>query len=652
MCGSSQLICETGSDGNTSPGHREGPLLTHWTKAAGCRAGMIIRTSLRAVIAGTALMLVFSACATEPVPEAGSSTITDAPAPNASSALPATASVSTVPSTPPTTAPVSTVPSASPTTAPTATVLSARPTHTPTPTALSAQPTHTPTPTVHSTKATDASSATYLNAELGYSIELDPGWEVTTADSSLRVAVISRPNSTALLGISVVGLPTSDSLENFALRTRRFEEELAIEQARYSFAIESSSLQNREGRAVYLIASRSQATSDSCVVWRITLLSIPSFHPGSPYGYILNSSICEDDLNREQDTESLSKMMYSFKEYVPKDTSILRPQMTSVPDVPPSIPSTVRDTSTIRYRTKYTNDNYGYSIRLPAGWSFNEKDMDDSVHFFSNQQGGLLMVKALGVKASDSLLHFAERYRRQAEERAVERFSPLFKVITFKEETEEDLKFYLLEYRWKITMESDVQRRLEAFVMPSRHTQRAYGFTIRTYISEDNGHLDTQVQETLAIMRSFRWHEPSAPAGGQTETIVKTSTPTALGVTTNSIQSAFEELGFVFQSSPLHDGTPRVIGKQIDDATLVEVVGPPNRPTQATTMFTLSEDEVPYVVVFMQLVVPTWTEGINWVAEKLAAAIDAKQTTTRGNLSIRLSAIAEMGIFTLTVEAK
>ena len=345
-------------------------------------------------------------------------------------------------------------------------------------------------------------------------------------------------------------------------------------------------------------------------------------------------------------------MMYSFKEYVPKDTSILRPQMTSVPDVPPSIPSTVRDTSTIRYRTKYTNDNYGYSIRLPAGWSFNEKDMDDLVHFFSNEQGGLLTVKALGVKASDSLLHFAERYRRQAEERAVERFSPLFKVITFKEETEEDLKFYLLEYRWKITMESDVQRRLEAFVMPSRHTERAYGFTIRTYISEDNGHLDTQVQETLAIMRSFRWHEPSAPAGGQTETIVSTSTPTALGVTTNSIQSAFEELGFVFQSSPLHDGTPRVIGKQIDDATLVEVVGPPNRPTQTTTMFTLSEDEVPYVVVFMQLVVPTWTEGINWVAEKIAAAIDAEQTTTRGNLSIRLSAIAEMGIFTLTVEAK
>ena len=639
---------------------------------------MRIGTSLRAVIAGTTLMLVFAACATEAVPEAGSSTPTDAPAPTASSAPPTAASVSTVPSASPTTAPTATAlsahpthtptptsysakaidapaptaPSAPPTIASASTVPSASPTTAPTVTALSARPTHTPTPTSYSAKPTDASSATYLNAELGYSIELDPGWEVTTADSSLRAAVISRPNSTALLGISVVGLPTSDSLENFALRTRRFEQEQAIEQARYSFAIESSLLQSREGRAVYLITSRSQATSDSCGYLEVTLLSIPSFHPGSPYGYKLTGSICEDDLNVEQDTESLSKMMYSFKEYVPKDTSLLRPQMTSVPDVPPSVPSTVRDTSTIRYGTKYTNDNYGYSIRLPAGWSFNEKDMDDTVHFFSNQQGGLLTVKALGVKASDSLLHFAERYRRQAEERAIERFSPLFKVITFKEQTEEDLKFYLLEYRWKITMASDVQRRLEVFVMPSRHTQRAYGFTIRTYISEDNGHLDTQVQETLAIMRSFRWHEPSAAASGQTETIVSTSRPTALGVTTNSIQSAFEEIGFVFQSSPLHDGTPRVIGQQVDDTTLVEVVGPPNRPTQATTMFTLSEDEVPYVIVFMQLVVPTWTEGINWIAEKLAAAIDAEQTTTRGNLSIRLSAIAEMGIFTLTVEAK
>ena len=210
---------------------------------------MRIGTSLRAVIAGTTLMLVFAACATEAVPEAGSSTPTDAPAPTASSAPPTTASVSTVPSASPTTAPTATAlsahpthtptptsysakatdapaptaPSAPPTIASASTVPSASPTTAPTATALSAHPTHTPTPTSYSAKATDASSATYLNAELGYSIELDPGWEVTTADSSLRAAVISRPNSTAFLFISVVGLPTSDSLEQFALRTRRFK---------------------------------------------------------------------------------------------------------------------------------------------------------------------------------------------------------------------------------------------------------------------------------------------------------------------------------------------------------------------------------------------------------------------------------------------
>ncbi len=126
-----------------------------------------------------------------------------------------------------------------------------------------------------------------------------------------------------------------------------------------------------------------------------------------------------------------------------------------------------------------------------------------------------------------------------------------------------------------------------------------------------------------------------------------TATPTplpGLDVTRASFLSMYEDdLGFDCQSAPLNDGRERVICESPHgnlDA-LVEVIGPENNITSAHTIV-IDPQKVVFTSffhlrIFIQLAVPEWEGGTDWIADNMQSAIDGDEPRARhGNASIEM----------------
>jgi len=182
-----------------------------------------------------------------------------------------------------------------------------------------------------------------------------------------------------------------------------------------------------------------------------------------------------------------------------------------------------------------------------------------------------------------------------------------------------------------------------------------------------------------------------APAIAKTETIsmptetvtpVETSTPRAPGtavptatilaqptsvaginVTRAAIQSVFEkpEIGFKFEEVTDVRGQPRVMGEAKNGLAYIELIGSPENLKSASIMIGLPSDapdvlieNTAYMLGLLTLAAPDWEEGSDWLTASLATAAEegGKVETVHGNLRIALILIKEMGIVTLTIEAR
>ena len=127
-------------------------------------------------------------------------------------------------------------------------------------------------------------------------------------------------------------------------------------------------------------------------------------------------------------------------------------------------------------------------------------------------------------------------------------------------------------------------------------------------------------------------------------TAIPQSSPGArgLGVSRSSIQSVYEQraLGFVFESSPLRDGTPRSLGSD-SEGTIIELIGPDRDITKAYMSSIVVGDRTLNGLVllgtFMESVIPAWEEGILWPGEYAEAAImEGVQQTRYGDIQVKL----------------
>ena len=98
------------------------------------------------------------------------------------------------------------------------------------------------------------------------------------------------------------------------------------------------------------------------------------------------------------------------------------------------------------------------------------------------------------------------------------------------------------------------------------------------------------------------------------------STPRGLGITRAAIQAPLEEMGFVFEYSPLQDGRHRMLSSDTSQGIpILEIIGPAHDVTSVGMMWVVMPDKGTNVVTMMiasavvTLAVPSYTDRIEWV---------------------------------------
>ncbi|MEO0535325.1 MAG: hypothetical protein AAF215_15820 [Cyanobacteria bacterium P01_A01_bin.123] len=124
------------------------------------------------------------------------------------------------------------------------------------------------------------------------------------------------------------------------------------------------------------------------------------------------------------------------------------------------------------------------------------------------------------------------------------------------------------------------------------------------------------------------------------------------------------EVGFTFESSPLNDGTPRLLGHSPDGLAMIELYGTGNNITEATltTFITqgMSDSQTAllavYKVAFLNAIAPGY-EWDAWISESLLALSNAdggEKRTNAGDIvaSIALKDISGVAVIFVSVEPK
>ena len=118
----------------------------------------------------------------------------------------------------------------------------------------------------------------------------------------------------------------------------------------------------------------------------------------------------------------------------------------------------------------------------------------------------------------------------------------------------------------------------------------------------------------------------------------------------------FEDLfsGLKFESAPLNNGKDRWMATS--EVHIVEVIGPARSLEQASIFVGLEDVTAALIVigVFLDLVAPNWSDGIEWVGEHAMEAADRAITTRHGSLQfkMKIQMMDEWELLSLEVSGK
>ena len=116
---------------------------------------------------------------------------------------------------------------------------------------------------------------------------------------------------------------------------------------------------------------------------------------------------------------------------------------------------------------------------------------------------------------------------------------------------------------------------------------------------------------------------------------------TALGIDRQSVTDTFMEtfedpaVAFMFVDAPLPDGTPRMLGRNPQDA-LIQLIGPPHNLTKASVSVDLVSDETVntingLVMALLIFSITSWQDSANWLTEATLRIYDERIVTTKYN---------------------
>lgn len=112
-----------------------------------------------------------------------------------------------------------------------------------------------------------------------------------------------------------------------------------------------------------------------------------------------------------------------------------------------------------------------------------------------------------------------------------------------------------------------------------------------------------------------------------------------IGISRTSVQTSFEEIGFVFGEIPDVNGQPAVQGTYAGGKYQLTLVGPENEITRAILQVATSDAETAalLLIYFFVVVVPDYSdEAISWITENLGSTIPqtGKAETDLGDVHI------------------
>ena len=151
---------------------------------------------------------------------------------------------------------------------------------------------HLPTPT-------PASWTTYRNDKYDYGIDIAPGWrlEEETDDGKVSNTTFWNEDSSGLLDISAYSLSEDYTLKDLADWLRDILVEQAQENSWDVFEITSFQKRQDNAREHYHLAYRWQSSDEYCVSDVVDRVFMSDFFPSKPYGFVVESSVCEDSLD-------------------------------------------------------------------------------------------------------------------------------------------------------------------------------------------------------------------------------------------------------------------------------------------------------------------------------------------------------------------
>lgn len=172
-------------------------------------------------------------------------------------------------------------------------------------------------------------------------------------------------------------------------------------------------------------------------------------------------------------------------------------------------------------------------------------------------------------------------------------------------------------------------------------------------------------------MRKDSPSTPSSPPPATEAQVTESEAPPSepaprrgLGITRSRLRGMYEQSGidFVFQDSSEVDGQPRIMAKSPDGLAIMEIIGPEEDIVQADITVAVPTDSpeivaknAVYLLAFFKTIFPRDYERLNdWWQANLQRAVKGGETikTTSGNAAVRLTAMKELGMICVAVEAQ
>ncbi len=304
----------------------------------------------------------------------------------------------------------------------------------------------------------------YNNGYYGFSIDMPPGWVVDEEDEELNYAYFGPLDRQAGGWVNAYDLPSSYSLQEFALWYRDWLRDYARDESWDLFEVSSFDIKREGGQEFYEMVWRAQPSTEFCIERNTERIYMSLWYPGKPHGFRVGAGVCEHSLNRYP----VEAIHDSFTEWMP-----------------------------------YWNAAHAFGLNVAPGWTLEEnKETDDYAEFWTADNAGVFQIFVHEVGPSGTLEDFVnwrlDILNRLGDSWEVFELTGTFGSVGVVGARDQ----YLITYVSQLDSEYCVSADVELLALSSYHPTHPYGFLVVTGVCQ--GSLDLYDDQRWEMMVGFR----------------------------------------------------------------------------------------------------------------------------------------------------